>query len=155
MKKIFCNLLSMLAAIITIAVALNFASVNAFADDEEECSAATLHGSYGIQTTGSIVANGPIGPVAEAGIIKFDGVSKVSQTTTVSLNGTILPNRSSLSGAYQVYPDCTGDVQLVLPGAPGTTITSTLHFVIVDNGKELRLVNTGEGRVLVSNARRQ
>ena len=154
MEKTFRNLLSMSAAIITIAVGLNFASVVAFADDEE-CSAATLHGSYGIQSTGSIVAFGPIGLVAEAGIIKFDGAGEVSQTTTVSLNGTIIPNRSSLSGAYVVNQDCTGDLALVLPGAPGVTITSRLHFVIVDNGKELRLVNTGAGRVLVSNARKQ
>jgi hypothetical protein len=42
---------------------------------------------------------------------------------------------------------------LELPGA-GVNIISKLHFVIVDNGKELRLVNTGDGRVLLSNARR-
>ncbi len=152
MKKTFQNLLSTLAVII--AAGLSFASVNVFAEDEG-CSAATLNASYGIESIGSIVAFGPIGSVAEAGIIKFDGAGKASQTTTVSLNGTIVPNRSSLSGAYTVNQDCTGDLVLVLPAAPGATITSTFHFVIVDNGKEIRLVNTGAGRVLLSNARRQ
>ena len=140
------------AAIITIAVTLNFASLSALADDEA-CSAATLHGSYGIETTGSIVASGPIGPVAEVGIIKFDGEGTVSQTTTVSLNGTIITNRSTLSGSYQVNQDCTGDLTLELPGA-GANVISRLHFVIVDEGREVRLVNTGDGRVLLSNARK-
>jgi hypothetical protein len=113
-----------------------------------------LNGSYGVQTSGSIVALGPVGLVAEAGIISFDGAGGVSQKTTLSLNGVIVPNRSSLSGSYLVNPDCSGDLAVVLP-VPGGTSTSTSHFVIVDHGKELRLVNTGAGRVLVGNARKQ
>jgi hypothetical protein len=124
------------------------------AQQEEGCTVGTLNGSFGIQVTGSIVAFGPIGPVAEAGMIRFDGSGGVSQTTTVSLNGTIIPDRSSLSGTYQVNPDCTGDLSLVLPVAPGVTTTSTSHFVIVDHAKEIRLVNTGAGRVLAGNARK-
>jgi hypothetical protein len=120
----------------------------------DQCSVGTLMGSFGIATSGSIVAFGPVGPVAEAGIITFDGAGGVSQTTTVSLNGTILLNRSSISGSYEVNPDCTGDLSVVLP-VPGGTITSTSHFVIVDHGKEIRLVNTGAGRVLLGNARKQ
>jgi hypothetical protein len=147
------NSLSILAALVTTAAALCSTSVVAFAEDEG-CSVANLSGSYGIQSTGSIVALGPIGPIAEAGIIKFDGEGGVSQTTTVSTNGSILRNRSSLSGKYLVYPNCTGDLALVLP-VPGGTITSTGHFVIVDQGKEIRLVNTGLGRVIVGNARKQ
>ena len=154
MRRIVHNLLWTLAAILAIGVSLNATSVGSFADDEG-CSAATLNGSYGIETTGSIVAFGPVGPVAEAGIIRFDGVGKVWQSTTVSLNGTIIPNRTSISGVYQVNQDCTGDLALVLPAGPGVTITSALHFVVVDNGKEIRLVNVGAGRVLVSNARKQ
>ena len=126
----------------------------ASADDADGCSVATLRGSYGIQSTGSIVAFGPVGPVAEVGVIKFDGAGGVSQTTTVSLNGMIVTNRSSISGSYEVSSDCTGDLSLVLP-APGGTITSTSHFVVVDHGKEVRLVNTGAGRVIAGNARKQ
>ncbi len=154
MKKTLRNLLSTLAALTMVAFALNMASIPAFADDGG-CSVATLVGSYGIESSGSIVALGPIGPVVEVGIATFDGVGNVSQTSTVSLNGTIVPDRSSLSGTYQVNPDCTGDLALVLPVGPGVTITSTAHFVIVDHGKEIRLVNTGTGRVLVSNARKR
>jgi hypothetical protein len=95
-----------------------------------------------------------IGPVAEVGIINFDGAGGASQTKTVSLNGTIVPNRSSLSDSYHVNPDCAGDLALVLPGGTGVTTTSTSHFVIVERGKEIRLVNTGTGRVLAGNARK-
>jgi hypothetical protein len=77
----------------------------------------------------------------------------VSQTTTdiVNLNGTILPNRTS-NGTYVVDSDCTGDLTLTLPPPAGI---STSHFVIVDHGKEVRLVNSGAGRVPLGNARKQ
>jgi hypothetical protein len=80
--------------------------------DLDECSVSTLNGSFGIATSGSIVAFGPVGLVAEVGVIKFDGAGGVSQTTTLSLNGTIVPNRSTISGSYVVNPDCTGDLSL-------------------------------------------
>ena len=128
--------------------------INARAQDDEGCSITTLTGSFGIQVTGSIVANGPIGSVAEVGVIEFDGAGGASQTTTISLNGTIISNRSSLSGSYQINSDCTGDFAFVLPVAPGITATSTSHFVVVDHGREIRLVNSGVGRVLSGNARK-
>jgi hypothetical protein len=153
MKCKLRNSLSILAVLATITGGLCATGAVAFADDEG-CSVASLKGSYGIQSSGLIVAFGPIGPVTEAGIIKFDGEGGVSQTTTVSTNGLIIPNRSSLSGTYLVNPDCTGDLALVLP-VPGGTITSTSHFVIVDHGKEIRLVNSGAGRVITGNAKKQ
>jgi hypothetical protein len=118
------------------------------------CSLETIEGSYGTSTTGSIVSAGPVGPVADVGVIAFDGDGGVSQTTTVSLNGMIMPNRTSISGSYVVNPDCTGDFSLTLPG-PAGPITSTSHFVIVDNGEELQTINTGAGRVLAGDAKRQ
>jgi hypothetical protein len=48
------------------------------------CTSETLEGSYAITTTGSIVSLGPVGLVAEVGVIKFDGDGGVEQTTTVS-----------------------------------------------------------------------
>lgn len=153
MKRPIPNRFRLFATILCMAAGTCLTSPGAFAQDDL-CSVATLHGSYGTQTTGSIVAFGPIGPVVDTGIIRFDGVGGVSQTTTVSLNGSIVPNRSSLSGVYTVNADCTGDMALVLP-VPGGTTTSTSHFVIVDHGKEIRLVVTGAGRVLAGNARKQ
>jgi len=141
--------LSMVLPLVLALLAVPFAK-----SEGDPCSVSTLNGSFGVATSGSIVAFGPIGPVAEVGVIKFDGAGGVSQTTTVSLNGTIIPNRSSVSGSYEVNPDCTGDLSVELP-APGGTITSTSHFVIVDHGMEIRLINTGAGRVLLGKARKQ
>jgi hypothetical protein len=118
---------------------------------DEPCSVGSLNGSFGVTTTGFIVAFGPIGPVADVGVIAFDGSGGVSQTTTVSLNGAIVPNRTS-SGSYVVNSDCTGSLSLQLPPPAGASNSS---FVIVDHGKELRLINTGNGRVLAGNAKRQ
>ena len=118
------------------------------------CSLETIEGSYGTSTSGSIVSAGPVGLVAEAGIITFDGDGGASQTTTVSLNGTILPNRTSLTGSYTVAADCTGDISLTLPSPTGP-IPSVFHFAIVDDGNELKIVNTGAGRVLLGDAKRQ
>ena len=118
------------------------------------CSLQTVMGSYGISTTGWIVSAGPVGPVADVGVITLDGNGGASQTTTVSLNGVIISKRTSLSGSHEVNSDCTGSITLTLPG-PGGPITSTSHMVIVNHGKELRAINTGAGRVLAGTAERQ
>lgn len=118
------------------------------------CTLQTIRGSYGISTTGSIVSAGPVGLVADVGVITFDGSGGASQTSTVSLNGVIIPNRSSLGGSYVVNADCTGDISLTLPTPTGTT-TSTSHFVIVRHGEELQTIVTGAGRVLAGDAKRQ
>jgi hypothetical protein len=54
---------------------------------------------------------------------------------------------SEMRSKKQIFP-------LVLP-VPGGGVTSKEHFVIVDHGKEIRLVNTGAGRVIIGNARKQ
>ena len=118
------------------------------------CSLKTIRGSYAISTTGSIVFAGPVGAVADVGKIIFDGNGGASQSTTVSLNGVIIPNRSSISGSYVVDADCTGDISLILPGPTGT-ITSTSRFVIVRNGEGILTINTGLGRVLTGIATKQ
>ncbi len=118
---------------------------------DDSCSLESLQGSFGVTTTGFIVASGPVGPVGEVGVITFDGSGGVSQTTTVSLNGLILPHRTS-TGSYVVNPDCTGSQSLMLPPPAGM---SNSNFVIVDHGRELRLINTGAGRILTGNAKRQ
>jgi hypothetical protein len=135
-------------------------AVNSLDDNEDDdsspflCSRKTIKGSYATSTTGSIVFAGPVGAVADVGRIIFDGNGGASQTTAVSLNGMIIPSRSSLSGSYRVEEDCTGEISLILPG-PAGTIASTSRFVIVRNGEELLTINTGVGRVLTGMATRQ
>jgi hypothetical protein len=118
---------------------------------DEACSVDTVHGTFGVTTTGFIVASGPIGPVADVGVITFDGSGGVSQNTTVSLNGAVTQNRTG-SGTYIVNSDCTGSLSVQIPPR---VEPSTSNFVIVDRGRELRLINTGNGRILAGNAKRQ
>ena len=132
-------------------------SVDDNEDDDSSpftCSLKTIKGSYATSTTGSILFAGPVGAVADVGKITFDGNGGASQTTAVSLNGVIIPSRSSLSGSYRVETDCTGGISLTLPGPTGT-ITSTSRFVIVRNGEEILTINTGVGRVLTGIATKQ
>src|SRR5579864_4778653 len=102
MKRKMQQPLRILAVTLALAAGICLTNAAAFGDDDDACSVASLKGSYGIQSTGSIVALGPIGPIAEAGTITFDGAGGVLQITTVSLGGQILPNRTSLSGRYTV-----------------------------------------------------
>jgi len=120
-------------------------------DDAQRCTAHNLRGPYALVTSGSIVSAGPVGLVAEVGVITFDGQGHVSQTTTLSLNGTIVPSRTA-SGAYVVNQDCTGELAVTLPPPAGL---STSKFVIVRHGESLDLINTGTGRVLLGHAVRQ
>ena len=106
----------------------------------KECSKATLQGSFGYSSTGTLLAIPPpsAGPFAEIGRQTFDGRGDNTEgTATLSANGNI--NHVTFFGTYVVSPDCTGSMTLlVLP--LGRTIT--LEFVIDDDGAELRALLT-------------
>jgi len=110
------------------------------AGDHDECSNATLRGSFGFTSTGTLLALPPplAGPFAEIGRQTFDGRGDNTEgTATLSTNGTI--GHVTFDGTYVVNPDCTGSMTLfVLPF--GRTIT--LDFVIDDDGAELRALLT-------------
>ena len=114
--------------------------------DLEGCSAATLHGRYGLTfsgygTNGAVPA--PITafiPVAGVGLVTFDGNGNLSASETVSNGGSIFP--VNLPGNYTVNSDCTGSL---------TTANAHLNLVIVRNGREILSVNTQQGRVVVDN----
>ena len=114
--------------------------------DLEGCSAATLHGRYGLTfsgygTNGAVPA--PITafiPVAGVGLVTFDGNGNLSASETVSNGGSVFP--VNLPGNYTVNSDCTGSL---------TTANAHLNLVIVRNGREILAVNTDPGRVAVHN----
>ena len=133
-------------------------SVQAKDDDDDKdrsprhCSTETLEGCYATNISGSIVSNAPatlIGPVADVGVLTFDGDGNVSQVSTSSLNGTINQN-VHLMGTYTVNPDCTGSYTLQLPFGPATS-----NFVIDNDGREIQIINVTNGRVLSGFARKQ
>jgi hypothetical protein len=114
--------------------------------DREECSQASLHGSFGFTSTGTLLALPPglAGAFAEIGRQTFDGRGNTDATATLSANGHI--NHVTFEGTYEVNADCTGSMTLVVSPLG---VTVPLDFVIDDDGTELRAITTGnrEGNV--------
>jgi hypothetical protein len=108
------------------------------------CSNASLQGSFGFTSVGTLLAlPAPFaGPFAEIGRQTFDGSGNTDFTATLSANGNIV--RATGDGTYLVNPDCSGSMTLhVLP----FNSTVNLDFVIDDDGTELRAIVTGTGIV--------
>jgi hypothetical protein len=94
------------------------------------CSNIALKGAYGYYGSGTTLPNEfgvPPGPFISLGVAKFDGFGRFTWTSSD------FPG-STLGGAYNVLPDCTGTVSFEFPApfppAPG-------EMVVVSGGKEL------------------
>ena len=114
------------------------------ADEHRGCSEASLQGSFGFTSTGTLLALPPpsAGPFAEIGRQTFDGNGNTDATATLSANGNI--KRVTVQGTYEVNPDCTGSMRLVVFPFNSTV---DLDFVIDDDGAELRAIITDAGTV--------
>lgn len=111
---------------------------------DKGCSNASLQGTYGYTSTGTITAPPDIaGPIAEVGTQFFDGRGNTTATATLSSNGTIVP--LTITGTYTVNPDCTGAFTLQV--AP-FGITVDVLFVIDDGWNEFRAIETDAGLVI-------
>ncbi len=109
------------------------------------CRNATIAGSFGIQTTGTILEGGPVqpGPIATTGLISFDGNGNSIERQTISFNGTIVPFEAS--GTYKVEKDCTITLKATDPGT-GTQITAS--GVIVKRGTEIMIIETSPNTLI-------
>jgi hypothetical protein len=108
------------------------------------CTEASLRGSFGFTSGGTLLAlPAPLaGPFAEIGRQTFDGRGNTDATATLSANGNTV--RVTVQGTYLVSPDCTGSMTLyVLPF--GSTVN--LDFVIDGDGREVRAIVTDAGAV--------
>src|SRR5262249_36859047 len=114
------------------------------ADDRASCSDATLHGSYGLHATGTVIG---VGDFAAVGRFTFDGKGSLTAKLFLRVNGnnTEAPH---ITGTYSVSPDC-----IVSDSWGGSTHVS----VIVDNGKGYFILNntSGEGDTISGEARKQ
>ena len=135
-----------IAAVIALALGL---APTAKADDKG-CSNATLNGTFAFTSTGFITAPPAFaGPFAETGAQTFDGRGGTTATATLSQNGNIL--QVSITGTYQVNPDCTGT--LTLQVSP-IGVTVHVYFVIDDGGDGFQAIETEPGLVITRIARR-
>lgn len=114
-------------------------------DELKGCSNATLRGSFGFTSTGTLLPSYVpppyAGPFGEIGKQTFDGKGNAHYTATLSANGNISSNLT-FEGTYKVNPDCTGSMTLSNP-------LGVIHadLVIDDDGAELRSISTDSGVV--------
>lgn len=129
--------------VLTTAFGLGIAT-QAQAGEDKACSNASLQGSFGYSSTGTLLDSyvpPPFaGPFAEVGRQTFDGKGNTSGTATISSNGNI--NRVTIQGTYTVNADCTGSMTLFIPDF-GATVHA--DFVIDRDGAEIRAIVTETG----------
>ena len=141
MKKLFAVLSG---ASLLLSVGLSNPSA---AHADSRCRNATIAGSFGVQTTGTLVegAPGQAGPFAANGLFNFDGNGNLSTRQTLSINGTIVPFNGS--GTYDVEEDCTLTAKFT-DEFSGTQIT--ISGVIVKRGTEILIIETDPYTVVTS-----
>jgi hypothetical protein len=102
-----------------------------------KCSLATVAGTYGLTTTGSIPA---LGPVSAVGLVTIDKSGSLSGSQTRSLNGAVADE--TFTGTATVNADCTGTdvIQVFQDGV--LVRTSTLNLVYDDNARSARAIFT-------------
>ena len=112
---------------------------------DARCSNATIAGSFGVQTTGTILEGGPGQPglFASNGLFNFGDNGNLSTRQTISFNGTIVPFEAS--GTYDVEQDCTLTVTITEPST-GTQVS--VNGVIVERGTEILIIQTDPNTVI-------
>ncbi len=113
---------------------------------DKDCSNATLRGSFGYTSIGTLldsyVPRPLAGPFAEVGRQRFDGRGDTDATATFSANGNI--SKVTVEGTYVVNRDCTGSMAL---NVSPLGVTVHAEFVIDEDGVELRAIVTDSGLV--------
>jgi hypothetical protein len=99
------------------------------------CSVATLNGAYGLVLKGEVLQ---VGPLVSVGVSNFDGKGKFVTDQTLNVNGNVFQQQGS--GTYTVNRNCTGVADLIGAGPHS--------FVIVDDGKQMDLMDNNSAEVL-------
>jgi hypothetical protein len=125
------------------------------ASDGDGCSKKTLFGDYAFSVHGEflglVTGSGPQYfparvPIDAVAITRFDGRGGFTQADFTMVAGLQPPASPSdvdphtgfttnESGIYEVYPDCTGELRVNLPG-----VTARAKFVLADQGREIHSV---------------
>jgi hypothetical protein len=103
-------------------------------DKDNQCTIASLHGSYGYYLSGPLIR---LGPVAAVGIVTLDGAGGLSAQDTVSNNGVI--SHRNGPGSYTMNSNCTGSVSL-----NGDFLGFSADFTVVpeSRGREFTFIVT-------------
>jgi hypothetical protein len=119
----------------------------AHAQSEDACTAQSIQGGYGFRVTGDNVALGA--KFAIVGRFAADGQGHFEGIATESVSGQV--GRTTFIGAYIVNADCTGAARFLFPNG----VAATLDFVIVENGKEVLIIDSDQGTVESGVAKKQ
>jgi hypothetical protein len=138
----FRFLLAGLVGILLLPVAFRGSDVAA---QSGKCSLQTLKGTYGARISGWFGTGSGRVPYSDVGYVRLDGQGGLMGESTFSLDGTI--GTHVITGSYTVDPDtCTGNA---------TSTIGDFFFVIIDNGKQTRIVATTPGTTVDGEAIRQ
>jgi hypothetical protein len=118
--------------------------------EAEQCTLESVNCAFGATFTGTITAGPFAGPYAAVSRIVCDGKGSCRGEGTQSLNGTILPFVDQ-GTTYTVNSDCTGAITVEL----GEGQTINFFFIIVDDAREIRSIQTDPGTAVTGNLRRQ
>jgi len=110
------------------------------------CSNRTLNGSYGFLLDGTDLGTGF--PFRGVVMQTYDGKGGITQVDHVIFNGMIPPVEwAPGTGTYSVNADCTGSAVLHTPSNGDVA----LHFVVTDNGKQIKQVVDANAVTAVGN----
>ena len=116
---------------------------------DRACSNATLHGAYAFDIVGVFVdAPTPL-PLRGVAVTHFDGAGNLTQVDHVVFNGTPPPiDWTPGTGSYHINADCTGRVQIDIPGSPFSPVI--LRLSVGANGTHINTVVSKAGYVVSS-----
>lgn len=131
------------------------------AQDDGICSTAGMAGEWGYTSTGTLIVPTGAIPFALVGRLTLDTAGNFSGVQNGSTGGQV--GQQTIKGTTTVNPDCTGTQNVSVYNQSGNLLsTSVLAFVIVDNGREIRLIfksqtfnGTNVPTVATLNAKRQ
>ena len=135
------------------AFALGTIPAASMAENERPCTAHSIIGKYGVQTTGfSDFVPGPnpsritdFVPIASVGLFEFLPDGTVSSSETANVGGFVFPFTGI--GSFTVNPDCTGTLTRTISiGGPA----EQMQFVVVQGGAKVLLMGTFPGGRLFS-----
>jgi hypothetical protein len=120
-------------------------------DNQKEnctCSNATLHGSYGLHATGTVIG---VGEFAAVGRLTYDGNGNVTGKLFVDVAGN--NNEVAVKGMYSVNEEC-----IVTDNWSGGSGSQGSHVsIIVDHGRGYYILNNASdvGGTISGEAKRQ
>jgi len=119
--------------------------------DHGRCSNRTLQGAYAFAIEGVFVDAPTAVPLRGVAVTTFDGRGRLTQVDHVVFGGTPPPvDWTPATGTYRINADCTGQMDLDIPGSPFTPVV--LRLSIGANGTHINTVVSKPGYVVSSTA---